>query len=93
LAQLKAEYDFVLIDTPPVLPAADARVFGHLADGVILVARAGQTAREAVSAAQRRLAADDIRVLGLVLNDWDPQSSAHTYYADYAKEYSDNYSE
>lgn len=93
LAQLKTEYDFVLIDTPPVLPAADARVFGHLADGVILVARAGQTAREAVSVAQRRLAADDIRVLGLVLNDWDPQSSAHTYYADYAKEYSDNYSE
>ncbi len=92
LARLREEYDFVLIDTPPVLPAADARVFGQLADGVILVARAGQTAREAAAAAHARLAADDIRVLGLILNDWDPQSSSQTYYAEYAKAYTDNYS-
>jgi hypothetical protein len=34
-----------------------------------------------------------VRVLGLVLNDWDPRSSAHTYYAEYSKEYTDNYSD
>jgi polysaccharide biosynthesis transport protein len=93
LQRLKNESDFVLIDTPPVFPAGDARVLGRLADGVILVARAGQTAREAAATAHRRLAADDIRVLGLVLNDWDPSSSAHTYYAEYSKEYTDNYSD
>ncbi len=89
LARLKSEYDFVLIDTPPVFPVADARVLGRFADGVILVARAGQTAREAAAAAHRRLAADEVRVLGLILNDWDPKASAHTYYGDYSREYSD----
>jgi len=89
LARLKGEYDFVLIDSPPVFPVADARIVGRFADGVILVARAGQTAREAAGAAHRRLAADEVRVLGLILNDWDPRSSAHTYYADYTREYGD----
>ena len=89
LTRLKENYDFVLVDTPPVFPVADARVVGRFSDGVILVARAGQTAREAASAAHRRLAADDVRVLGLILNDWDPKSSAHTYYGDYTREYTD----
>jgi polysaccharide biosynthesis transport protein len=93
LVRLREEYDFVLIDTPPVFPVADARVLGRLSDGVILVARAGHTARVAAAAAHRRLAADDIRVLGLILNDWDPETSAHTYYAEYTKEYADSYSE
>ena len=89
LTRLKGEYDFVLIDTPPVFPVADARVIGRFADGVILVARAGQTAREAAAAAHRRLAADEVRVLGLILNDWDPKASSHTYYGDYSREYAD----
>jgi succinoglycan biosynthesis transport protein ExoP len=93
LARLRGEYDFVLVDSPPMFPAADARVLGILADGVILVARAGSTAREAAGTAHRRLAADGVRVLGLVLNDWDPRSSAHTYYAEYSKEYTNNYSD
>ena len=89
LNRLKEQYDFVLVDTPPVFPVADARIVGRVSDGVILVARAGQTAREAASAAHRRLAADDVRVLGLILNDWDPKSSSHTYYGDYTRDYSD----
>jgi capsular exopolysaccharide synthesis family protein len=93
LLRLRGEYDFVLVDTPPVFPVADARVVGRLTDGVILVARAGHTARVAAAAAHRRLAADDIRVLGLILNDWDPESSAHTYYAEYTKEYASSYSD
>jgi capsular exopolysaccharide synthesis family protein len=85
LARLKREYEFVLIDTPPVLQVADARVIGRQADGVILVVRAGKTARDAASAARQRLDADRTNVLGLILNDWDPSSSSYGYYADYAK--------
>jgi succinoglycan biosynthesis transport protein ExoP len=85
LRRFKNEYDFVLIDTPPLLPVADTRVMGRLSDGVILVVRAGQTAREAAAAAHHRLLADETPVLGLILNDWDAASSAYTY--QYAAEY------
>jgi succinoglycan biosynthesis transport protein ExoP len=85
LRRFKNEYDFVLIDTPPLLPVADTRVMGRLSDGVILVVRAGQTDREAAAAAHHRLLADETPVLGLILNDWDAASSSYTY--QYAPEY------
>jgi succinoglycan biosynthesis transport protein ExoP len=87
LWELKKEYEFVLIDTPPVLQVADARVIGRFADGIILVVRAGQTARNAAAAAHERLNADGANVVGLVLNDWDPSSSSLGYYAEYARSY------
>jgi capsular exopolysaccharide synthesis family protein len=87
LLRLEEEYEAVLIDTPPVLQVPGARVIGQLTDGVILIARAGVTAREAVANAYGRLAADNVRVLGLILNDWNASSSSHSYYADYSREY------
>jgi polysaccharide biosynthesis transport protein len=89
IRNLKQHYEFVIVDTPPVIQLADARVFGRLADGVVLVVRAGQTAKEAAAAAYERLDADETHVSGLVLNDWNPKSSSHTYYADYARAYAD----
>lgn len=85
LGTLDKEYDFVLIDTPPVLPMADARIIGALADGVIFLVRAGQTARDAAEAALQRLEGDGIHVVGLILNDWDPAASVYKYYAKYAR--------
>jgi polysaccharide biosynthesis transport protein len=87
LRRLRQRYEFVLIDTPPVLQIPDARVIGQLADGVILVVRAGHTSREAAVAAHQRLVADGTRILGMILNDWDPKLSRHGYYADYTREY------
>jgi polysaccharide biosynthesis transport protein len=87
MSRLKEEFEFVLIDTPPVLPVADARVMASFADGVVLVARARQTTRDAAEAARHRLGADGIRVIGMILNDWDPSSSRHTYYAEYSRSY------
>jgi capsular exopolysaccharide synthesis family protein len=79
LRQLREKYDFVLVDTPPLLPVADARVIGRLSDGVILVVRADQTTREAAAAAHQRLADDGTPVLGLILNDWTPAWSAYEH--------------
>jgi capsular exopolysaccharide synthesis family protein len=84
---LKQQYEFVIVDTPPVIQLADARVFGRLADSVVLVVRAGQTSKEAAAAAYERLEADEANVSGLVLNDWNPKWSSHTYYADYMRAY------
>lgn len=80
LVKLKKQYDMVLIDTPPMLQMTDARLVGRLADAVVLVARAGQTTRDAILAAYQRFSEDRIRVLGTILNDWDPKRAPGGYY-------------
>jgi len=46
LALLKDQFDFVLIDTPPILTVTDAQILGKLVDGLVLVVQAGTTPRE-----------------------------------------------
>jgi len=75
LNRMRMEFDTVIIDTPPMLHLADARVFGHLADGVILVVRSTLTMRDAAVAANQRLTEDGTRVLGTILNQWDPRKT------------------
>ena len=59
-----------------MLYLSDARVFGRLADGVILVVHSAQTMRDAALAASRRLTEDGTRVLGTILNQWDPRETS-----------------
>jgi succinoglycan biosynthesis transport protein ExoP len=80
IARFRNEYDMILIDAPPMLHMTDARVAGRLADGVVLVSRAGKTTRDALLAARDRFLEDRIRVLGAVLNDWNPKRTLHGYY-------------
>jgi len=80
LERLRREFDTVLIDTPPMLHIADARVLGQFADAAILVLRAGQTSRDAALAAKERFAEDNIPLLGTILNDWKPSASGGKYY-------------
>jgi succinoglycan biosynthesis transport protein ExoP len=84
LARLRNEFDMVLIDAPPMIHLADARVLGRLADGVILVIRAGQTTTESALFARQRFAEDGTRVLGTVLNSWDPKSTSRYGYGSYS---------
>ncbi|MGA2713502.1 MAG: polysaccharide biosynthesis tyrosine autokinase [Bryobacteraceae bacterium] len=70
LQRVRREFDTVLIDTPPVLMVADARVVGRLADASILVIRAGETTRDMAFQAKQRLVDDGIVVLGTILNQW-----------------------
>jgi capsular exopolysaccharide synthesis family protein len=64
----RAEYDNIIIDTPPVLPFADALVLAARADGVILVARSGISQAKGVLRAREVLARSGANILGLVLN-------------------------
>src|SRR4029077_17374050 len=79
LTKWREQFDLVLLDTPPALPITDARVIGILADGVVLVARAGQTTRDALLAIQERFAEDRIHLVGCILNDWVPNNPGQTY--------------
>ncbi|MBZ5586325.1 MAG: polysaccharide biosynthesis tyrosine autokinase [Acidobacteriia bacterium] len=80
LQRMRQEFDMVIIDTPPMLHLPDARVLGRLADGVILVVRSARTTKETAAAAGQRLAEDGTRVLGTVLNEWDPRKTRHGRY-------------
>ena len=68
LAELRVEFDYVLVDAPPVNLYADTALLGKLADGVVLVVQANFTRREAARKAKESLASANVRLLGAVLN-------------------------
>ncbi|TFV92707.1 polysaccharide biosynthesis tyrosine autokinase [Blastococcus sp. CT_GayMR20] len=68
LATLREEYDFVVIDTPPLLPVTDAAVLSVAADGCVITTRYGSTRREQLEEAAAVLARIDAKLLGVVLN-------------------------
>ena len=86
IQSLRAQYDLVICDTPPVLATADAAAIAAHADGVLLVVRAGQTQREAAREAIGRLNSVHAPVIGLILNDPDAVASRYGAYS-YPKEY------
>ena len=77
LARFAESFDVVVIDSPPVLPVADAAILATMADGALLVVRAGATNRKAAQLAVQQLEDVDARVLGVVLND--PKSQVPLY--------------
>lgn len=87
LARLRKEFDLVLVDVPPILFPADARVVAQLADAAVLIIRSGQSEKENVRAAVNVLHEDGIPILGTVLNDWTPSGpkSGLSYYRYYSK--------
>ena len=94
LRQLRERYTQILIDSPPLNVVTDAAVLGTLADGVILIARAGATDRGAIRFARDQLTAVQAPVSGVVLNDVDfkgrdryyGSGSGYRYYYRYYKD-------
>ena len=68
VAELRKEFDFVLIDAPALNTYADGVALAELADGVILVLEANSTRREAASKVTETLRSAQIKILGAVLN-------------------------
>ncbi|HEX5715111.1 MAG TPA: polysaccharide biosynthesis tyrosine autokinase [Thermoanaerobaculia bacterium] len=74
----RSRFDFVVIDTPPILPVTDAALVGTLVDGVTLCLRAGKVTRDEARSCRDRLQFAGIKVLGVVLNR---HSSAQSGYS------------
>lgn len=83
LTRWKADYDFILIDSPPVLAVADGRILAAHADGAIMVLRAAQSRRADAVEAFASLSSSGGRLLGTVLIDTPRSSSFYGRYADY----------
>lgn len=68
LDRVRADYDVVVIDSPPLLPVTDAALLAARADGTLLVVRHGRTKRDQLATAIDRLAQVDVTPVGVVLN-------------------------
>ncbi len=68
LENLRPEFRYIVIDSAPLLICADSTILSTMVDGVVIVARAGETPREAVASALRQLRRVRANILGLVLN-------------------------
>jgi protein-tyrosine kinase len=81
LERVKPEFDWIVIDSSPVLPVADATVLARLSDGVLLVVRASSTPSETSRKACREF--QDSHLLGVVLNTADEHAEYGSYYSGY----------
>ncbi|HUI26156.1 MAG TPA: polysaccharide biosynthesis tyrosine autokinase [Candidatus Kryptonia bacterium] len=96
LALLREGFDYVLIDSPPVLPVTDGVLLATMVDGVVLVVKGQQTPKDVVRKARERLDYARAKVLGVVLNDVDVNSGdyyhnryTYSYYGAQDAEHSD----
>ncbi|HEY2545967.1 MAG TPA: polysaccharide biosynthesis tyrosine autokinase [Candidatus Acidoferrum sp.] len=86
LERLKTRFDYIVIDSPPVIPFAESRWLSALADGIVIVARASTTTRRALGWTMNILADVQPQVLGVVLNgvdisvDYDQYAKSYRYY-------------
>jgi polysaccharide biosynthesis transport protein len=81
LRELRGQYKFIVIDSPPIMAATDAVILSVQTDGVLLVVRSGETPKEAFTRARDLLSSVKCHLLGVVLNAVD--SSAPDYYYSY----------
>ena len=87
---LRSHYDWVLIDTPPILAMADTPVLCPLVEGVILVIGAEVSGRPAIQRAIDQITSVGGKVLGVVLNKVDLERNSY-YYGQYYGEYYRSY--
>ena len=90
LRALRSHYDWVLIDTPPILAMADTPVLCPIVDGVILVVAAESSGRPAVQRAIDQIASVNGKIIGVILNRVDLERNAY-YYGQYYGEYYRSY--
>ncbi|SHH68115.1 polysaccharide biosynthesis tyrosine autokinase [Clostridium grantii] len=68
IEKLKNDFDYIILDTPPVIPVTDAQVIANEADGVILVVASNEADKDAVVRAKELLLKVRANILGVVLN-------------------------
>lgn len=87
LEGMRHRYDLVLLDTPPIMAVSDAGALAKAVDAVVFVVRWGDTPRDTVKAALRKLAVLDVEVTGVVLSQVDLRRQATYGYGDYGYYY------
>ena len=91
LTQLRTEYDFIMIDTPPVLAVTDASVLSRLTDAAILIIRYGTAQRHVVQRCTDLLERSGAHLLGVAINVVDFKAPEYSEY--YGRKYYEYYGE
>jgi len=91
ISNLKKRFDFLVIDSPPILPASDALILAPHTDGVVMLIRAGLMNRKLIRKAVEQLELSQANLIGVVLNEVDVKKDG--YYKYYYKYYSKYYGE
>jgi capsular exopolysaccharide synthesis family protein len=91
LAELRDQYDHLVVDTPPTLSVTDAVVLSTRADAVVLVIRSSQTTKPALRRARDILAQVNARVAGVLLNAVNLDSPDYYYYYEYQGKHGQRY--
>nr|WP_241730797.1 polysaccharide biosynthesis tyrosine autokinase [Dietzia cercidiphylli] len=79
---LRSKYDYVVIDSPPLLPVTDGALLAHISDGALLVVRSNRTTSDQVAQAVDNLEKADAALLGLVAVANKPAKRSDTGYYD-----------
>ena len=77
--KVKARFDFIIVDAPPIVPITDVAIFGSYRDGAIMVVQANRTQKGVIQHAQGLLAQAQIDLLGFVLTDIRYHIPAYIY--------------
>lgn len=93
IAELRDQYDHIVIDTPPTLSVTDAVVLSPRADATVLVIRSGHTTKQALRRARDILMQVNAHVAGVLLNAVDLTSPDYYYYYEYQGKYTHYYQE
>ena len=91
IASLGAHFDWVLLDTPPVMVVADSSIVANQSSGVVFVVGADNTSRQAARTAVEQLDAANAHIIGSVLNRVDIVRNPYYYSAYYRKDYARYY--
>jgi tyrosine-protein kinase Etk/Wzc len=81
ITELSAQYDLVIIDTPPILAVTDASIIGHHAGTSFMLVRFEQSSLKEVAAAANRFELNGIDIKGVIFNK--VEKNASSYYGDY----------
>src|SRR5258708_12873157 len=87
LAEVREQYDHIVVDTPPTLSVTDAVVLSTRADAVVLVIRSAQTTKPALRRARDILPQVNAPVAAFLLNPVNLHSPPYSYYSDYHGKY------
>ena len=89
LAEARKRYDYIVLDTPPLVSVPDCRVIGRWVDGFLIVVAAHKTPRKLLAEAIR--VAEPAKVVGLVFNGDDRHLSRDSYASYAARQFSDGH--
>jgi tyrosine-protein kinase Etk/Wzc len=83
IAELKTVYDYIIVDSPPIIAVTDAEILARVCDATILVVSSEQTKTDMMVRVVNSLSVENVGFIGVVLNKFDFQAGYGSYYKYY----------